>query len=107
MGKTFKKMAGKARGKEQGNVGDPGEIKVGGKKKVMLASTARKGEGKKTLASTVREGDKSKPKIVTGDSAPSVDISKTPGSDIMGGAKMKSKKPASQAPDALGRKSKL
>lgn len=105
MGKTFKKMAGKARGKEKGPVGDPGEIKVAGKK--TLAGVARKGEGKTKLAGEVRAGDKSKPKIVTGDSAPSVDIAKTPGSNAAGGAKMKGGKPASRQADALGRKSKL
>lgn len=107
MGKTFKKMARNARGQDQGNVGDPGEVKVGGKRDVMLASTARKGTGDQKLAAEVRSGDTSKPKMVNGQSAPSVDIAKTPGSDAEGGAGMKGKKPASQQPDALGRKSKL
>jgi hypothetical protein len=106
MGKSFKAMASYARGKDQGNVGDPGEVKVGGRRKVMLARTARSGDMQK-LAAEARSGDTSKPKMVTGDSAPSVDIAKTPGSDFHGGMDMKGKKPASQQPDALGRKSKL
>lgn len=104
MGKSFKKMAGEARGTSKGNVGTPGEVKVAGEK--MLASTARKGSDAK-LAGEVRSGDTSKPTVTNGQSAPSVDIAKTPGSDAQGGAAMKGKKPASQQPDALGRKSKL
>jgi hypothetical protein len=110
MGKSFKSMADTARkGGSGGKWSKEGRPASGdGTREVKpLADKARGGSNGKDMAEMVREGDQSKPVMGNGQSAPSVDIAKTPGSDAAGGAEMKAEKPKSQQPDALGRKSKL